>query len=71
MTAKLSIAVVVFGAMSAYCWLRSARARVQHSHAKDDGIFHDGSIGVDGTDFFATAKAQGMWNTRAAYLAAR
>jgi hypothetical protein len=45
-------------------------ARVRHPHAKKDGIYHDGTVCVDGADFFATAKAQARWNTAAAVFAA-
>ena len=70
MTAMFSLAAIVLGATSAYCWLRSAMARVPHSHAKNDGTFYDGTICVDGADFLATAKTQGRWNTVAASFAA-
>lgn len=70
MTAMFSLAAIILGAISAYCWLRSAMARVPHAHAKDDGTFHDATICVDGADFLATAKAQGRWNTVAAFFAA-
>ncbi|ONN64868.1 hypothetical protein BTM36_19760 [Herbaspirillum sp. VT-16-41] len=42
---------------------------VPHPHAKQDGIFYDGTISVDGSDFLATAKAQAKWNRSAALIA--
>jgi hypothetical protein len=69
LTVFLNVATAIFGAMSAYCWWKSASVQVKHSHAVGDGVWRDASISVDGNDFFATVKAQGLWNKRAAATA--
>lgn len=64
-----NIAAGLTAVFSAFCWIRSSRATVKHPHAKQDGIFHDGSVSLDGMDFFPTARLQGTWNKRAAFAA--
>ncbi len=61
---------LTLGALSAFCWWRSATSRVPHAHATSDGMLRDRTVCVDGADFFATAKAQSRWNTTAAMFAA-
>ncbi|WP_432262967.1 hypothetical protein [Cupriavidus sp. TMH.W2] len=68
--AALNVGTIVFGAASSYCWVRSASARVPHAHASGDGMFHDGTIAVDGADLVGSLKLQAKWNTRAAICAA-
>ncbi|NQE51861.1 hypothetical protein [Herbaspirillum rubrisubalbicans] len=65
----LNIATAIAAIVSAFCWQRSCTVSVPHAHAKKDGIFHDGTICVDGNDFLATAKSQANWNRRAAFVA--
>lgn len=63
------ILTVLLGCTSAFCWWRSAVAKVPHAHCSNDGIFHDMSIAVGGVDFLATATLQAKWNRRAAIVA--
>jgi hypothetical protein len=65
----LNIAAGLAAMLSAFCWIRSSRVAVKHPHAKQDGIFHDGSVSLDGMDFFSTARLQGTWNKLAAVAA--
>lgn len=57
---------------SAFCWYRSSRVTVEHRDLRNapDGGYRDGTVVVDGNDFFATSKLQSVWNKRAAGLAA-
>jgi hypothetical protein len=65
----LNIATTMAAIASAFCWQRSCVVTVPHAHAKHDGIFHDGTISVDGNDFLATVKSQSKWNRSAALIA--
>jgi hypothetical protein len=65
----LNLSAGLTAMISAYCWIKSSQAAVAHPHAKQDGMFHDGSISLDGMDFFPTARLQSTWNKRAALAA--
>lgn len=66
----LTVVTVILGVVSALLWWRSATVAIPHHHAKQDGIYHDGSISVAGLDFLQTATAQARWNKWAACTAA-
>jgi hypothetical protein len=62
---------IIFGSLSALCWLVSALVKVKANNApKHDGW--GGGIVQDseGNDVVETLKKQSIWNTRAAILAA-
>jgi hypothetical protein len=67
--ALLNIATALAAIASAFCWYRSSTTTVPHPHANKDGVYHDGTISLDGNDLFATSRAQGLWNKRAAKTA--
>jgi hypothetical protein len=58
-----------FGVVSALCWWRSSLVTVPHAHAKGSGLYHDGTIAVDGADLFKTLRAQARWSRWGATLA--
>lgn len=66
-----SILSIIFGSLSALCWLLSAVVKVKTNNApKHDGW--GGGIVQDseGNDVVETLKKQSIWNTRAAIFAA-
>lgn len=63
---------IVFGAISAFCWLVAAFVKVdppESLRGKPDGDYWDGIV-VNGADLIKTLRAQARWNSAAAISAA-
>ncbi len=61
---------VLLGAVSAFCWWRSAVTRVPHFAGADtSGAYADGSFAADGADLVRTIRLQSKWNRWAAIAA--
>lgn len=69
----LMLCSLIAGLLSAFFWIRSARAKVvapPEFQGKKDGLYHAGIVLSGGADLVASLHAQSVWNSRAAYTAA-
>lgn len=66
----INILTALLALGSAYCWYQSCKASVTKGvEGRPDGAYHDGTVIVSGTDYFATVKLQARWNSWAAAFA--